>query len=40
MARHPQAHRDPETRAKRIADFVAKPGWGERFHEPKAKGKK
>ena len=35
-----QTARTPETRAKRIVDFVAKLARGERFHEPKAKGKK
>lgn len=35
-----QTARTPETRAKRIADFVAKLARGERFHEPKAKAKK
>lgn len=32
-----QTAKRPETRARRIADFVAKLGRGERFHEPKAK---
>ena len=33
-----QTAKKPETRAKRVGDFVAKLARGERFHEPRKKG--